>query len=56
LLATLNAPFLLAWGVARVVIFATWSYPLQRDFVFAENADSHRQPAVHREPTVASRP
>jgi phosphatidylglycerophosphate synthase/putative flippase GtrA len=34
LLLSLNTPFLLAWWCTRIVVFATWSYPLQRDFVF----------------------
>ena len=48
LFATLNVPFPIAWALTRVVVFSTWSYPLQRDFVFARG--------VHGEPTVASRP
>lgn len=51
MLALLNAPFWLAWWLTRAIVFATWSYPLQRDFVF---------PAQHDLPTteapVASRP
>ena len=35
LLAPLNTPFVLAWAVTRAVVFAGWSYPVQRDFVFA---------------------
>lgn len=35
LLLSLNAPFLVAWWCTRIVVFATWSYPLQRDFVFS---------------------
>jgi putative flippase GtrA len=35
LLLGLRVPFPVAWAVARCVIFATWSYPLQRDFVFS---------------------
>ena len=34
LLLTLDAPFVIAWLITRVVVFATWTYPLQRDFVF----------------------
>ena len=34
LLLALNAPFVVAWWLTRAIIFATWSYPLQRDFVF----------------------
>lgn len=48
LLAALNAPFLLAWALTRAIVFATWSYPLQRDFVFATPHDM--------EAPVASRP
>jgi putative flippase GtrA len=51
LLATLNAPFWLAWGLTRAIVFATWSYPLQRDFVFM-NQDVLPTP----EEPVASRP
>jgi hypothetical protein len=39
LLLALNAPFVLAWCLTRVVVFATWSYPLQRDFVFVPALD-----------------
>jgi phosphatidylglycerophosphate synthase/putative flippase GtrA len=35
LLSMLEAPFLLAWSLTRVAVFASWSYPVQRDFVFA---------------------
>lgn len=38
LLSMLEAPFLLAWVLTRVAVFATWSYPAQRDFVFAAPA------------------
>jgi putative flippase GtrA len=51
LLATLNAPFWLAWSLTRAIVFATWSYPLQRDFVFTSQ---HVLPA--EEAPVASRP
>jgi phosphatidylglycerophosphate synthase/putative flippase GtrA len=34
LLLTLDAPFVIAWLITRVVVFVTWTYPLQRDFVF----------------------
>lgn len=37
LLSLLQLPFVVAWVLARAVIFAAWSYPLQRDFVFAES-------------------
>jgi phosphatidylglycerophosphate synthase/putative flippase GtrA len=35
LLFLLDTPFVVAWLITRAVVFATWSYPLQRDFVFA---------------------
>lgn len=35
LLLLLHMPFIAAWCVARFVVFVAWSYPLQRDFVFA---------------------
>ncbi len=50
LLAMLNAPFLLAWWLTRAIVFATWSYPLQRDFVFTGAAH------ISAEAPVASRP
>lgn len=50
LLAMLNAPFLVAWVITRAIVFATWSYPLQRDFVFTA---SHE---IRAEASVASRP
>jgi hypothetical protein len=50
LLATLGVPFVVGWGIARCVIFATWSYPLQRDFVFATEASDHSEPAVATRP------
>jgi phosphatidylglycerophosphate synthase/putative flippase GtrA len=40
LLSGLSLPFVAGWCVARVVVFATWSYPAQRDFVFAEDRHS----------------
>jgi phosphatidylglycerophosphate synthase/putative flippase GtrA len=49
-LALLNAPFLLAWVLTRAIVFATWSYPLQRDFVFNSTHD------MTSEAPVASRP
>ena len=49
LFALVNVPFPIAWALTRVVVFTTWSYPLQRDFVFARGV-------VHGEPTIASRP
>jgi phosphatidylglycerophosphate synthase/putative flippase GtrA len=50
LLLTLNAPFLLAWSLTRAIVFVTWSYPLQRDFVFNAPHD------MSAEAPVASRP
>jgi hypothetical protein len=50
LLAMLNAPFLVAWSITRAIVFATWSYPLQRDFVFTVSHD------ITAEAPVASRP
>jgi phosphatidylglycerophosphate synthase/putative flippase GtrA len=50
LLAALNAPFWLGWAITRAIVFATWSYPLQRDFVFASSHD------IPGEAPVASRP
>jgi phosphatidylglycerophosphate synthase/putative flippase GtrA len=50
LLSMLNAPFLLAWALTRAIVFATWSYPLQRDFVFGSQHD------MASEAPVASRP
>jgi phosphatidylglycerophosphate synthase/putative flippase GtrA len=38
LVAGLGAPFVVSWLLARVVVFATWSYPAQRDFVFADSS------------------
>jgi phosphatidylglycerophosphate synthase/putative flippase GtrA len=35
LLFLLDTPFVIAWLITRAVVFVTWSYPLQRDFVFA---------------------
>ncbi|HEX2881964.1 MAG TPA: GtrA family protein [Polyangiaceae bacterium] len=35
LLLLIQVQFIAAWVVTRCLIFATWSYPLQRDFVFA---------------------
>lgn len=49
-LAMLNAPFWLAWALARAIVFVTWSYPLQRDFVFNAPHD------MSAEAPVASRP
>jgi phosphatidylglycerophosphate synthase/putative flippase GtrA len=49
LLLSLNAPFLVAWWCTRAVVFASWSYPLQRDFVFSAAS------ALPSEATVGSR-
>jgi phosphatidylglycerophosphate synthase/putative flippase GtrA len=49
LLLSLNAPFLVAWWCTRIVVFATWSYPLQRDFVFSAAS------ALPSEATLGSR-
>ncbi|HEU4582605.1 MAG TPA: CDP-alcohol phosphatidyltransferase family protein [Polyangiaceae bacterium] len=49
LLLNLNAPFLVAWWCTRIVVFATWSYPLQRDFVFSAAS------ALPSEATLGSR-
>jgi phosphatidylglycerophosphate synthase/putative flippase GtrA len=35
LLLLLHLPFAVAWCAARAVVFVGWSYPLQRDYVFA---------------------
>lgn len=37
LLLMLDAPFVVAWWITRAVVFVTWTYPLQRDFVFARS-------------------
>jgi phosphatidylglycerophosphate synthase/putative flippase GtrA len=50
LLATLGMPFVVAWAIARGVLFATWSYPLQRDFVFMKDTEQHSEPAVATRP------
>jgi phosphatidylglycerophosphate synthase/putative flippase GtrA len=49
LVLSLNSSFLLAWWVTRIVVFATWSYPLQRDFVFSVS------PGLPSEATLGSR-
>jgi phosphatidylglycerophosphate synthase/putative flippase GtrA len=49
LISGLNVPFVVGWCLARVVVFATWSYPAQRDFVFAEERHGP-------EPSLVSRP
>jgi putative flippase GtrA len=48
LLSMLNAPFLLAWALTRAIVFATWSYPLQRDFVFNPHDISSEAPVASR--------
>lgn len=48
LLYTLNAPFLVAWGLTRVIVFVTWSYPLQRDFVFNAPHELSEEPVASR--------
>lgn len=30
-----STPYLLAWTLARAAVFATWNYPLHRDYVFS---------------------
>lgn len=50
LFATLGVPFVIGWAIARLVIFTTWSYPLQRDFVFATDEPDHPEPAVATRP------
>jgi phosphatidylglycerophosphate synthase/putative flippase GtrA len=50
LFAILGVPFVVGWAIARLVIFATWSYPLQRDFVFATDESEHPEPAVATRP------
>ena len=61
LLSMLDAPFLVAWAVTRVAVFATWSYPAQRDFVFAATAEQALtfpplEPPVSVAAEVKSRP
>ncbi|HEY3495792.1 MAG TPA: GtrA family protein, partial [Polyangiaceae bacterium] len=48
LLAGLNVPFVLGWCLVRAVVFATWSYPAQRDFVFAQEDPSTEHGLVSR--------
>jgi phosphatidylglycerophosphate synthase len=50
LLSALEAPFVVAWLIARGIVFVTWSYPLQRDFVFSPG------PRLPREVSVVSSP
>jgi phosphatidylglycerophosphate synthase len=56
LLLALNAPFIVAWWLTRVIVFATWSYPLQRDFVFVPALDprAERNSASPRSQVVAT--
>jgi phosphatidylglycerophosphate synthase/putative flippase GtrA len=44
LLALLSTPFVLAWALARAVVFGCWSYPVQRDFVFATTPPKRDRP------------
>lgn len=50
LLLAVNVPFVVTWLLARAVVFAGWSYPVQRDFVFAPAArardESQSRPPV----------
>ncbi len=55
LLAILGMPFPVAWCIARGVVFATWSYPLQRDFVFVPDPPDVAARSPHSEPAVATR-
>jgi putative flippase GtrA len=48
LLLELGVSFPVAWAVARCVIFAAWSYPLQRDFVFVDTGSSRSGDHVAR--------
>jgi phosphatidylglycerophosphate synthase/putative flippase GtrA len=50
LISALHAPFVVAWLLTRGIVFVTWSYPLQRDFVFAAPPD------IGPEVSVVSRP
>lgn len=43
----------LAWVVARAVVFATWNYPLSRDWVF--NHARHSDPELQPVPSVRGR-
>ncbi len=56
LLLALNAPFIVAWWLTRVIVFLTWSYPLQRDFVFVPALDprSERNSTSPRSQVVAT--
>ncbi len=39
-----RADYRVAWAVARAVIFATWNYPLLRDYVFAPPVHAPAEP------------
>jgi putative flippase GtrA len=54
LLLLLDLPFVAAWCVARSVIFAAWSYPLQRDFVFAAGEGLSAHPRITQQPSSVS--
>jgi hypothetical protein len=41
LVLLLDLPFVAAWAAVRAIVFGTWSYPLQRDFVFATPLDAN---------------
>ena len=49
-IVTMLDSFVIGWAIARLVIFTTWSYPLQRDFVFATDVPDHTEPAVATRP------
>jgi putative flippase GtrA len=55
LLLLLHVPFFAAWCVARCVVFAAWSYPVQRDFVFAEDRRAAAAAIASAEPSGVSR-
>jgi phosphatidylglycerophosphate synthase len=50
LILLLNLPFIVAWLIVRAVVFATWSYPVQRDFVFGSVLPSTRRARVRTSP------
>lgn len=43
-----RADYRVAWAVARAVIFATWNYPLLRDYVFAPPVHSPSDPGTRK--------
>lgn len=43
LILLLDLPFIAGWLIVRAVVFATWSYPVQRDFVFGPNVPGPRR-------------